>query len=386
MKIVLGTHYFYPHIGGIESVAESHAKLLSDMGHDVTVISSDVEAASMRSFRDGYKIQRYRTWNPAEQFDVPYPLPNPVDARRRLKRMFKDSDIDLVHVHGINYLTTSVILWYTPADCPVIMHQHTPFVEYPFPLQLIEQINDRTIGRWNLRQADMVLCVSQEIERYVQELESDADTEILTNGVDTEYFHPRRAEGAKSFHCDANTPVFFALSRMSQKKGMDVLLKTAQNLDQEHVDVHFAIAGDGPMREEVEDKAKESSNMEVLGELSDEALAGYYAAADCFVFTSKSGEAFPTLTIIEALASGTPVVASRLAPDPVGIEEGKNSILVEPGDPEELTEAIKELVTESDRLSKMGIQARQTAEEHFSIESRVDQLEAYYKSIVSTGG
>lgn len=383
MKIILGTHYFYPHIGGIESVVESHAKKLSERGHHVTVISSDIGSTSMNSCRDGYKIQRYRAWNPIERFGIPYPLPSPIDARRRTNRVLKASDIDIIHVHGMNYLTTTALLKYIPDDCPIIMHQHTPFVEYKFPLRLVEYLNDRIVGRGNLRQADLVLCVSPGIEQYVQELEDGINTEVMTNGVDTDYFHPDQAGKTREFHCDTDMPVFFTLSRMTQKKGIDVLLETIQKIDQKNVDSHFAVAGDGPMRAEVEETAQIVSNMEVLGELSDDELAGCYAAADCFLFTSKGGEAFPTLTMIEAFASGTPVIASNLGNSLFGVNDGKNSILVEPGNSEELIEAIKKLVAEENRLAQMGRHARKTAERHFSIESKIDQLEMQYQSIIS---
>ncbi len=264
------------------------------------------------------------------------------------------------------------------------MHQHTPFVEYSFPLQLIELTNDKTIGRWNLRQADLVLCVSQDIEKYVNKLEKKADTKILNNGVNTAHFHPNRAEGVNKFDCGPDTPVFFTLSRMSQKKGMDILLKAAKKIDQENIDAHFAVAGDGPMREKIEHTAQRVGNMDVLGRISDEELAEYYAAADVFLFTSKSGEAFPTLTMMEAYASGTPVIASKLSENTIGVENTTNSILTDPGNPKMLKEAIIELATAKNRLSQMSNNARESAEQYFSIESKIDKLETHYKSVIAS--
>lgn len=383
MKIVLGSHYFHPHVGGIESVVESHAKRLAERGHDVTVVASSIGANSMRARRDGYKIRRYRAWNPVENLGAPYPVPNPIDARRRLTDIFSDGSVDVLHVHGLNYLTTTVLLQYAPPTCPVVMHQHTPFVEYPFPFELVERINDCTVGRWNLRQADVVFCINSCIEQYVRTLEPRTNTRLLMNGVDTEFFHPDRAEGSNGFSCDPETPVFFTLSRMSQKKGIDVLLETIRALERNDVDVHFAVAGDGPMREQVERTARETDKMEVLGRLSDDELARRYAAADAFVFTSKSGEAFPTLTMIEAYASGTPVVASKLSDDPVGVRDHVDSVLVEPGDPAELTRAVTELAASRERLSEMGVNARETAERNFSIDERITQLESCYETLLA---
>ena len=384
MNIILGSHYFFPHRGGIESVIESHAKRLAERGHNVTVISSDIGADSMRTERDGYKVRRFKAWNLTETLGVPYPIPNPINARKVLKDVFKTANIDIVHVHGLNYLTTAQILQYVPADSPVVMHQHTPFVEYPFPIQQVERMNDQIVGRWNLRQADLVFCINPAIERYVQMLEPNLKAELLMNGIDTEFFAPSRAKQDNPFNCDPDVPVFFTLSRMSQKKGIDTLLEAIKTIDLNDIDLHFAVAGDGPMREEVEKTAKKFECMETMGNLSDSELANCYAVADVFLFTSKSGEAFPTLTMIEALSSGTPVIASKLVENPIGIKEGENSTLFEPDNAKELGEAITELAKNSQHLSKMGKNARETAVNQFSIEDRIDRLESCYESLTSS--
>jgi glycosyltransferase involved in cell wall biosynthesis len=129
--------------------------------------------------------------------------------------------------------------------------------------------------------------------------------------------------------------------------------------------------------------ASEVENLEVLGRVSDDALSTYYASADAFLFTSKNGEAFPTLTMIESYASGTPVIASKLSEDPLGIQHGEDSIFVPPGDPEELTKSIQNMANNPSRLSSMGACGRETAEEYFSLRSRIDRLEACYRSLSS---
>ncbi|RDZ63868.1 hypothetical protein C5B90_12205 [Haloferax sp. Atlit-12N] len=380
MKIALASHYFYPHIGGIESVVESQAERLAQRGHDVTVISTDIGGGTSTERRDGYTIQRYNAWNPAERLGIPYPIPTPFQFPGDIQRTLANTDI--LHVHGMNYLTTTKVLHAAPAEVPVVLHQHTPFVDYPIPARWVEKINDETVGKWNLSRADHVFCVSQDIERYVTQIDPRANTEVMVNGIDTERFHPREAE-TNQFGCNEDTPVFFTLSRMSQKKGVDTLLQAVKELDSKNADAHIAIAGDGPLREEVETVASEVHNLEVLGRVSDDALSSYYASADAFLFTSKSGEAFPTLTMIESYASGTPVVASELSENPLGIQDGKDSIFIPPGNPEELTKSIQKMASNPSRLASMGDCARETAEEYFSLRSRIDRLEDCYRSLSS---
>jgi len=381
MNIVLGSHYFHPHIGGIESVVESHAKRLADRGHDVTVITTDVGAESLGSQRNGYNISRYPAWNPVEQFGAPYPIPSPVSAKSRIRNVIEQEERDVIHAHGMNYLTTSLLLKNAPLHTPVILHQHTPFVEYPFPANIVEMINDRTVGKWNLSQADKVYYVSRNIGTYIESISTEVNSELMTNGVDTDKFRPNRTESGDGIGMDSVDPVFFALSRLSQKKGIDVLLDAARKLDQQSTELQIVVAGDGPMRNNVKAATRNIDILKYRGRISDEKLPRYYSAADGFIFTSKSGEAFPTLTMMEAYASGTPVISSKLTDDPVGIKDGENSVLVKPDDSDELAQAIAKLAEDRDQLQSMSKQARETAVRYFSLEDRIDRLEKCYSSM-----
>jgi len=380
MKIVLASHYFHPHIGGIESVVESHATRLSSRGHDVTVLSSDIGASQMAVDRDGYRIMRYKAWNPAERFGIPYPIPYPPSVSEVANRVFAE-DVDVLHVHGMNYLTTSMVLRYAPSLIPVLLHQHTPYVDYPLPIRSVEYLNDRLIGGWNLSRVDHVFCVSADIEEYVTQIDSKASTELMVNGIDTESYQPRDCDKHDVFNCGKDDPVFFTLSRMSQKKGVDTLLEGVNKINQKEINVHVAIAGDGPMKDEVDVASQRHSNLEMMGTLTDDELRRCYAAADVFLFTSKSGEAFPTLTMMEAYASGTPVIASKLSEGISGVSDGENSVLVEPGNADELVEEMINCANNSRRIEIMSENARKSAERHFAIESRIDRLEECYQSV-----
>lgn len=383
MNILLSSHYFYPHIGGIESVVDDHARRLSNRGHDVTVVTSTVGTNQQRTQRAGYEIRRFTAWNPLERFGVPYPVPDPVDVRRTLETLFDDIAVDVVHAHGMNYLTTAAVMRSVPAEIPTFLHQHTPFVEYSRPVNVIERVNDTLVGRYTLGEADRVYCVSENIEQYVQRVSRGVETEVMTNGIDTTFYHPERERGDGVFDCDPATPVFFILSRLCRKKGLDVVLDAARALEERSVDAHIAIAGDGPMREDVNRAAAELSTVEAMGHLEEDALAECYATADSVLFTSKSGEAFPTLTMLEAYASGTPVIATRLAALPEGLEDNVNTLLIEPEDVSGLIDAIVELAADEKRRARMGREAREAATRYFSIESRIDRLESAYESAIA---
>ncbi|GCF15397.1 hypothetical protein Harman_33320 [Haloarcula mannanilytica] len=225
--------------------------------------------------------------------------------------------------------------------------------------------------------------MSGNIEDYVQYLRKSVETTVLMNGVDLNYYHPKKEDKSSVFNFDIDTPVFFMLSRMSKKKGVDVLLEAANILEQRGVGVKIIIAGSGPMSDDVGRMAEKTGNLEIFGRLTDQKLSHCYASADAFIFPSKTGEAFPTLTMMESYASGTPVIASDLVDEPIGVKES-NTILIPPNDPEELADAMIKLANDKPLLNRMSKNARKSAEHHFSIESKVDQLEKLYKRTINS--
>lgn len=381
MRIAIATHYFHPHTGGIEVVAEQHAERLAERGHDVTVLSSDVGADRSSVTRDGYAVERYRAANPAERFGIPYPLPDPADLRRTVHDVVNGASTDVLHVHGLNYLSTALVTQFAPDDVPVVLHQHTPFVEYAFPWWLVEHANDRTLGRWNLSKADVVLAVSEQIAEYVTDIHAGTDLEVLYNGVDVERFHPRRGGDGVVSSPNSDGPTFFCLSRLLFKKGVDVVLDAWERLEDRDVDATLVLAGTGPDEATVRRRVETLSNVHLVGRVPDEALPGHYATATGFIFASKTGEAFPTLTVLEAMASGTPVVATEVDERSEGVRDGHNGLLVPPSDVAALADAIDRLATNPGLADRMGETARAVAVESFDVEEKVDRLEAIYAEV-----
>ncbi|WP_394338810.1 glycosyltransferase family 4 protein [Halopelagius longus] len=373
----MAPHYFHPHTGGIEIVAQQHATRLADRGHDVVVVSSDVEAEWRTARRDGYRIERYRAFNPLEGLGIPYPLPDPADLKQVVEREVNGRGTDVLHVHGMNYMTAGLVQMFSSDAVPVVLQQHTPFVEYPFPWSTVERANDRLVGRKNVSWADKTVCVSENISEYVTDICDGCDPEVLYNGVDVSRFAPERGD-VRPTGVDDSRPTFFCLSRLLYKKGVDVLLEAARELERRGVDAKILIAGTGPDRSEIESQARRLPNVEVLGYVEDDLLPSYYAASTASLFTSKSGETFPTLTVLEALASGTPVVATKINERAEGITDGYNGLLVRPDDATELADAMERLANDPDLVEEMSENARTVAVEQFDIEDNVDRLEDVY--------
>lgn len=372
MKIAIFTHYFHPHVGGIEVVAETHAKQLAERGHDVRVVTTAVDADQRVERRDGYRIHRYSAANPLESLGMPYPVPNPADCVSVARSVLDDS-FDIVHVHGLNYLTSLLpLLSGVTRDTSVILHQHTPFVDYSPLLNLAERLNDNVVGRLVLSRADHCVAVSENIAEYTSRLGAESVT-TMYNGVDTERFTPDVA---------ATRNEFLYLGRLTQKKGVARLLRAVERLDDRETNAVVRIAGSGELSDTIERKADSLSNLEYDGFVSSDDLPEIYSRARALLVPKQAGDAFPTLTILEALASGTAPVLVKDTVSAPGFTAGETYVRARPT-AASLADAIAKLAADRRLVDRLGARSRQCALDHYEWESRIDDLEALYRTVGS---
>jgi glycosyltransferase involved in cell wall biosynthesis len=151
----------------------------------------------------------------------------------------------------------------------------------------------------------------------------------------------------------AGTCVAFA-GRMSEEKGAATLLAAAARLP----DISFRLAGDGPRLASL--TASAPANARFSGFLADDALWGLYRQARCLVVPSLWFEMCP-MVILEAMAHGVPVIASRIGGLPELVEDGVTGLLFTPGDPVDLARAVETLWRDPDLCRRMGRAARARA-------------------------
>lgn len=372
MKIALFTHYFHPHVGGIEVVARNHAEHLAKRGHDVTVVTTAIDATQRQESRDGYNVVRYSASNPLEQRGIPYPFPNPLDAVRT-SRAVVDDDTDLMHIHGLNYLTSLVpLIGVRSQDIPVIVHQHTPFIRYSPAVDLIQKANDNLVGRGVLQYADRTIAVSENIADYVSSLGTEQVTTHY-NGVDTDRFRPDL--------CQTRGEILY-VGRLTQKKGVDKLLRAAKILDTRSSPVTVRIVGKGDMTDQVEAVASSLETVEYDGFVPSEKLPEIYSQAAGLLVPRAGGDAFPTLTMLEALASGTPPILTHRPSSTDGFVED-NTYLYADSDPRDLANVCEQVALDLETTDEMAASTRQAAVEVFDWRSRIDELESIYRTVLA---
>lgn len=149
---------------------------------------------------------------------------------------------------------------------------------------------------------------------------------------------------------------------------------------------HLALAGDGALRAELQDAVSTmglDDRVHFLGQLDHDDLLHLTAAADAVVLSSTH-EGLP-VTVVEAMAAGTPVVATAVGGIPEVVEDGRSGLLVPPGDPPALAGAIERILRDGDLRARIAAGGAARVREFCPIEQIAERHEALYDSLVGAG-
>jgi glycosyltransferase involved in cell wall biosynthesis len=171
------------------------------------------------------------------------------------------------------------------------------------------------------------------------------------------------------------------VANFSAGKNHKVLLKAISEVKKRNIQIKCLLAGDGPLRKEIEDKTAElnlGDEIIFMGQRDD--VNAIFSLFDIFVLPS-SCEGFPN-ALLEAMACGLAVIATNAGGVPELVEKGRNGVLVKPGDDFELAAAIIKLCQSQDIRNNLGSYARKKMEDKFSLKRMTKEYEDFYKSLI----
>ncbi len=311
MRILVVTHYFPEHGGGIEIVAGQLASRLAGRGVEIEWFASREQG--MPTAAPG--ARPVRAFNLAETaFGIPYPVWGPV-AFARLAAAIRRCDI--LHVHDALYTgNVGACLIARRHRKPVLVTQHVGLVPYRSRVvRALMQAGNRFVAAPILRRADRVVFCSRTTERYFAAFAPSCASAFVPNGVDTALCHPLSDDDRRSLRRQLGWPadrlVFLFVGRYVEKKGLGVL----RQLTARFPEVVWVFAGWGR-----DDPASwRAPNVVALGRRTPPEVARLYQAADLLVLPSV-GEGFP-LVVQESMACGTPAaISSETAAAHPGLE------------------------------------------------------------------
>ena len=286
---------------------------------------------------------------------------------------------DLVHLHSALFpavtLARAGMLTAAAraAGTPVLVHAHGGRLD-----QWLVTPGRQRLARASLLPATEVVAVSApNAERLGEALRRPV--EVLLNGIDLERFRPRSDEPSVG---DRPPRVLYA-GVLARRKGLFELFDASRRLQAEGVEHELQLAG-GPAAdggdEHADLRAAAPSWTTFLGRLDVTGVAAAHRAADVFCLPSW-GDAMP-LCVLEAMASGVPVVATDVGQVGAMVDDGVTGHLVAPRDPAALADALRLVLTDPAHRRALGEAGRARAEERFDLRTTVDLLATRYRSLL----
>lgn len=308
LQVLLVSHYFPAHRGGVEIVAGELAMRLARQDQ----INIDWYASNCDAFPESMPsslvCHPQPAWNGLEaSLGLPFPLWS-LQSYRALGEAVRKADI--VHIHDYIYPSSQCAAWYARRwRKPIVITQHIGLIPYRNPLlrNTLSLIN-RLVGSRVLAQADQVIFISEAVKSYFSSFSLMPNAPVYwPNGVNSEIFKPladpQRDFLRASFGLQPERPLFLFVGRFVEKKGLATLHRLAKATPE----AEWYFAGHGPYSD-LHPGTWELPHVHVFDGLSGASLAPLYQAADLLILPSR-GEGFP-LVVQESMACGTPVFVS----------------------------------------------------------------------------
>jgi len=366
------TDYFPPHTGGgVEQVTRELIDKLVQRGHTVTVLTIQTCPSLRREDFPGLTIHRASGLDMTKWFGVQIAVSIPL--LWHLIRIIRSYRPDVIHTHNLFFRTTeSAAVLKMIFNIPLITTLHLGKAEGGSKLlNMLVCIYEVTVGRFIVRQSDHIITVSQAVAEHTLRTNHRIDhLTVIPNGVDTETFSAGPGKNPES-------QVILFVARMVPNKGPETMIRAATLVLKKHPHAKFMMVGDGPLRIRLQEHSEKSGmgqSVQFTGLRYD--VPELMRQADIFVRPSTL-EGMP-LTVLEAMASNLPVIATPVGGTPELIKDGINGYLIPVDDHIALANSIIKLLDDPVSGVQMGQKGREMVEINYTWEAMTEKTEQVY--------
>ena len=389
MKITYVCQSYPPMISGAALMVQRLAEGIASRGHEVLVVTASDRQRAYTDSTAGLKLARLRSF------------PNPVRVdqrfllwpRREIAAELQAFHPDVLHLHDPLSAGLCALFVAHALDIPVVLTVHAlPCLvsAYAPALPGLRQGIEAGLwayGNWLHRQCEAIITPSRVIADIVS-AHADCRPQVIGNGVDLKRFTPRLAslgEGEalrQKYGLDPYLPIILYAGRIDVDKRVDLVVRAAAQA-MHTVDAQLLVVGDGRRRAAVM-RLSEELGIRHLSHFpgfvpATGDLPGLYRLASVFITASEIET--QSLVVLEAAATGLPVVAVRTAAAPEVMEEGINGYLVAPRDIDAMADRLVRLLRNPDQARAMGQAGRAKMQRH-SLDRSIEAHEELYRSLV----
>lgn len=338
MRIALMTNNYKPFMGGVPISVERLKKGLEKLGHEVTVFAPTYENQIEEK-----GVFRYRTLFPKIIGGIV--LPNPFD--RQIEKEFRKNTYDIIHVHHPVLIGNTAVYLAKKYKIPLVFTYHTRYEQYMLSyVDFIKRLNVQTNQGIEkklfplylnsfLRHCNHIFAPTPGMKDYLQDICKVAPDKVsvLPTGINLSAYTMQEAamQEVRRRYQAQDCPLFLSVSRMANEKNVSFLLKGIARVKEQYTGkFKVLLVGDGPERGTFINlcrKLQITNEVIFTGQISNEELTPYFAAADAFLFASKTET--QGIVILEAFAGKTPVYAVKASGVSDLVRDGWNGRLCE---------------------------------------------------------
>ena len=370
MKIGLVSPYDYSFPGGVVVHVSHLAKCFTEMGHAVKVLAPCSKKGVSYFGEEVIPIGK------------PFPVPSSGSIARvplspwlqiQIKKVLEEENFDILHIHEPlvgSPLSLNALIASNTVNVGTFHAYHSKPRAYWLGKPIFKKLLTKLHGK---------IAVSKPAREFVGR-HLPADYQIIPNGVDIERFC---LEGpvVEGF-ADGKLNILF-VGRLEKRKGLDYLLGACRRIKGRFPDIRLIVVGPGTrLRPKYEKMIEEKGLTDVVfvGFVSETELPKYYRTAHVFCSPATGGESFGII-LLEAMASGKPVVASDIEGYANVVTHGEDGLLFPPKDEEALAGAISSLLADKSLHHAMGLKGRLKAES-YSWKNIASKVMDYYINLL----
>jgi 1,2-diacylglycerol 3-alpha-glucosyltransferase len=387
MHIVISSSTFAPAMNGQAVFTTNLAEGLAKLGHEVMVIIDsrhakasttvvhDVQIAELHSI----SLEKFR---PGANF-APFP-------KREIRQLFKDFRPDVVHIQDHYPSCRGVASVAIENQVKLVGSNHyipenlAPYI--PLYSSLKPVIN-WFLWQWMLdlyKRMDVVTAQSTAAANILKQVGLKMPILPISCGIDTQLYTPNsqvdRESFCREYGLDPNKIIFLFLGRIDGEKRVDLLLRAIQKIGRN--DIQLAIAGHGSVEKRMKRMAEAmdlQDRVKFTGFITTENKPGLLNSVDIFVMPSEAE--LLSISTLEAMACGRPVLVADALALPELVHEGENGYMFVPGDVDDLARRMVELADQSAAWAAMGAVSREIALQH-DLEKIICKYEGVYSRVI----
>ena len=382
MRIAFFTNCYKPLVNGVVTSISSLKEAYERKGHDVYIF-----APRVKDYIDQKRnVFRYRSVNLTSK--VKYPLPIPLSFR--VKKVITEFNPDIVHFHHPFLLSFPAIMYGKKLGIPKILTLHTQYEQYayyvsPVPERVTQEAIKMIISNLAYK-TDCITTPSDSMKKIMENYGIKNRIEVIPNAIRLISFKEddelKRTEIKKKYNLKEDDKIILFVGRVASEKSIDTIIKALEIIKKrDNNKVKLLIVGNGPAMDELQQLTrtlKVEKDVVFAGTVSNEEIQHYYKMAYLFTITSTS-ESFG-IVIIEALASGIPVLAVR-APGAADILTDDLDGLLVDDDVEKFADALEKIIREPELREKLSKGALKTSEK-YNIDTISERMLNLYREVI----